>query len=233
MGLVRRLSGTFFEPDKTFQAVAARPVWVDALVVLLVALILFSYLAFPYGQKDSLKLYEDNAAKIKAKWGEERYAKALERVQSSPRSLTAGVIVPLTYLIGLLFSSLVLLGLGRLFSTQGSYLQVFSLLIHASFVDKLLGNGIRLLLILTRQSVLGTSTGLAIFFPALEVTSAAYLALNQIDFFQLWLFGILGLGLAHAFKFSLKKGLFLSYLFWGLKTLLSIGLGLLQLRAFQ
>lgn len=233
MDFFRRLTGTFFEPGKTFSGLAEKPVWVDALIVLLIGIILFSYLAFPYGQKDSLKLFEDNEAKLKAKWGEERYAQAIERTKGAPRWLTAGVIVPVTSLIGLLFSSLILLGLGRLFSTQGSYLQVFSMLIHANFVDKFLGNAVRLFLIVTRQSVVATSTGLAIFFPSLETTSGAYLILNQVDFFQLWLFGVFGLGLSFAFKLSLKKGLVLSYLFWTLKTLLAIGIGLLQLRAFQ
>ncbi len=233
MGFLRRLTGIFVDPGLITSSITAKPVWVDALIVLLIILILFNYLVFPYGKKDSLKFFEDNEARLKAKWGEERYAQALERVKKSPRLLTATVIAPITYLIGLLFSSLIILGLGRLSSTQGSYLQVFSLLTHASFIDKLLGNAVRLLLILTRQSVLQTSTGLAIFFPALETTSPAYVILNQIDFFQLWLFGVFGLGLAHAFKVSPKKGLIVSYLFWALKTLLTISLSLLQLRAFQ
>ncbi len=233
MGFVRRLTGIFLDPGPTTEAISAKPVWVDALIVLLIALVLFNYLAFPYGKKDSLKFFEDNAVKLKGKWGEERYTQALERVHKSPHLLTAGVVTPITHLIGLLFSSLIILGLGRLLSTQGSYLQTFSLLVHASFIDKLLGNAVRILLILTRQSVLQTSTGLAIFFPSLETTSPAYVILNQIDFFQLWLFGVFGLGLTHAFKVSLKKGFFIAYLFWALKTLLTIGLSLLQLRAFQ
>jgi len=233
MSFIRRLTGTFVDPGRTFRAIAEKPVWVDALLVVLIAIFLFSYLGFPYGQRDSVRLLEDNATKLKAKWGEDRYAQALERAKTSPRLLTAGVIVPLTSLIGMLFSSLIILGLGRLFSTQGNYLRVFSILVHANFVDKLLGNAVRLFLILTRQSVVETSTGLAIFFPGLETTSQSYLILNQVDFFQLWLFGIFGLGLSHAFKFSPKKGLFLAYFFWALKTLLTIGLGLLQLRAIQ
>jgi len=233
MDFFSRFTGIFFDPGKTFSAIAGRPVWVDALIVLLIAMILFNYLVFPFGQKDSLKLWEDNAAKFKEKWGEERYNQGLDRIRTSSRWLTSGVIIPATFLIGLLFSSLVILGMGRLLSTQGSYLQVFSSLVHASFVDKILGNGVRLLLILTRQSVMETSTGLAIFFPRLEITSSSYVVLNQVDFFQLWLFGIFGIGLAYAFKSSVKKGLFLSYLFWFLKSLLNIGIGLLQLQAFR
>ena len=84
-----------------------------------------------------------------------------------------------------------------------------------------------------KKSVIQTAIGLAIFFPTLEITSPAYVILSQVDFFQLWLFGIFGLGLACAFKFEIKKGLFISYAFWALKSLLAIGLGLLQLRLYQ
>jgi hypothetical protein len=233
MDFISRFFGTFFDPGRTFRAIAAKPIWVDALIVLLIVVVLYSYLVAPIMKKDTLQLWGDNAAKLKDKWGEERYNQALERIKSGSPLLSAGIIVPVTYLIGLLFSALIVLGMSRLMSTQGSYLQVFSLLVHASFVDKILGNGIRLLLILSRKTVLGTSTGLAIFFPTLEVTSSAYVILSQVDFFQLWLFGIFGLGLAYAFKFDTKKGLFISYTFWVLKSLLAVALGLLQLRLFQ
>jgi len=233
MNFISRFLGTFLDPGRTFRAIAAKPIWVDALIVLLIVIVLYNYLIAPIMQNDTLKLLEDNAAKLKDKWGEERYNRALERIKSGSRFLSAGIIAPVTYLIGLLFSALIVLGMGRLLSTQGGYLQVFSLLVHASFVDKVLGNGLRLLLILSRNSVMQTSTGLAIFFPTLEITSPAYVVLSQVDFFQLWLFGIFGLGLAYAFKFDVKKGLIISYTFWVLKSLLAIALGLLQLRLFQ
>jgi hypothetical protein len=73
-----------------------------------------------------------------------------------------------------------------------------------------------------------TSTGLALFFPRLEVTSTAFIILTNIDFFQLWMFGIFSYGLASIFKIELKKALFISYGFWLLKTLLYIAIGLLS-----
>jgi hypothetical protein len=65
------------------------------------------------------------------------------------------------------------------------------------------------------------------FFPQLEVTSVPYVLLNQFDFFQLWMFGILALGLKYIFQVDLKRALFISYFFWFLKSLLNIGLSLL------
>jgi len=228
-----RLIGTFFDPGRTFKAIAVRPIWVDVLIVLLILVSLYTYLIFPFGQKDSLRSFEDNAAKLKAKWGETQYASALERLKGQDRSLAAFLVTPLTYLIGILFSGLIVLGMGRLVSTQGSYLQVFSSLLHANLVDKLLGNGLRLFLISGRKSVFQTSTGLPVLFPKLDAMSTAYSLLGQVDLFQIWTFCLFGIGLAAAFKISLKKGLVISFAFWLLKSGLTAALLMLRSRMFQ
>ncbi len=178
-------------------------------------------------------LLEAEARQAMEKWGEEGYNRYLDRINNSKRALTSFLITPLTYLIGFLFSALIFLGIGRLTATQGNYVQIFSLLVHANFVDKFLGNALRLLLVSSRQSVFQTSAGLAAFFPRLEITSTLYAVLYQVDFFQLWLFGILGIGLASVFKVGVRKALIISYGFWVLKSLISVGLYILQMRAFQ
>ena len=233
MGFFNRLFGTFFDPGKTFQAIAKRPVWLDALVVLLILMAIHSYLVFPYGQKDSLTFLEDNSAKFQEKWGEARFDSYVERVKAQDRMLTSLLITPVTFLVGLMFSALIVLGMGRLFSTQGHYLQVFSSFLYANFVDKLLGNALRTFLILSRKSVVQTSTSLTIFFPKMEILSPAYSVLSQVDFFQLWMFGLFGIGLAAAFKVDLRKALFISFTFWLLKSLLMIALTLARLRMLQ
>lgn len=229
MSLLKRLPGVFFEPRPTFEGVAARPVWIDALVVVLLALIAFNLVVAPLLQKDQLSLLKDNAA-LRERMGEDSYAKMIERTEHpSPagRIVQTFVITPLYYLVAILLQSLFLLVLGRFMSTQGAYVQVLAALVHASFIDKLLGNAVRLVLGLTRGSLMQTSTGLALLFPNLEVTSTAYIVLAQFDLFQLWMFGVLAFGLAAIFKVTLKKALVLSYGLWFLKALVNIGFGLI------
>jgi len=233
MSFSGRLIGTYFDPGRTFRAISERPLWVDVLIVLLILISLYTYLIFPFGQKDSLRSLEDNAAKLKAKWGESRYASYLERMKGQDRSLTTFLVTPLTHLVGFLFSALIVLGMGRLVSTQGNYLQVFSSLLHANLVDKLLGNGLRLFLISGRKSVLETSTGLPVLFPKLDVMSTAYALLAQVDLFQIWTFCLFGIGLAAAFKISLKKGVVISFAFWLLKSGLTAALLMLRNRMMQ
>jgi hypothetical protein len=232
MNFIQRFQGIFFSPQPTLEGISEKPVWVDALIFLLVLIGLFSFLTAPYIQKDQLQIMKGNI-KMQERLGEENYNRMIERLENPSQSMvilqTFGII-PISFLVGLLFSSLIILAMGRFASTEGKYVQVFSVLLHANFVDKILGNALRLVLIITRKSVIQTTTSLALFFPRLEVTSSAYLVLTQLDFFQLWLFGILGFGLSHIFKIELKKALVISYVFWFLKSLLYIAMGFMRMR---
>jgi len=62
MDLLKRIGGVFANPRTTFEGLAAKPVWIDALVVALLALIAFNLVVLPYAQKDSLSLIKDNTA---------------------------------------------------------------------------------------------------------------------------------------------------------------------------
>jgi hypothetical protein len=231
MSLFKRLEGIFFNPKPVFDSLAEKPVWADALVLLLILLIAFTALIHPYLQNDQLQLLRDNTA-FKERLGEDRYNEAIQNLENpstARKVIQIFVTTPISLVVFLLFQSLIILALGRFVSTQGNYKQVFSILLHANFVDKLLGNAVRLILAFSRKSVMQTSTGLALFFPKMEITSNTYVILANIDFFQLWLFGILSYGLAAIFKVDVKKALFVSYGFWILKTLVNIGIGIVGL----
>ena len=230
MNLLNRIQGIFFNPQLILKALSEKPVWVAALIIVLISLIIFSYITIPYAQKDNFEAMKNNI-ELRERLGEERFNQRIEFLENPPKAfiyLLSFVGTPALYLIGFLISSLVLLIIGRLTSTEGKFIQVFAAVIHVNFVDKILGNALRLLLILTRKSVMQTTTSLALLFPRMEVTSSAYHILSQVDIFQLWLFGILGFGLSHIFKIDLKKGLIISYVFWFIKSLFYIGTTLLQ-----
>jgi hypothetical protein len=227
--VIDRLLGIFLNPKLTLKEISKRPVWIDALIFILVAWALFNYFSAPHLQKDTVQLLQ-RSTKLQERVGEEAFNAMIERTANPSRIsvIISNVLTkPAFLLAGILLSSLIILGMSRIFSTEGSYKQVFSAILHANFIDKILGNALRLVLILTRKSFMQTTTSLALFFPKLEVTSSAFIVLSQVDFFQLWLFGVLGYGLAAIFKIELKKALILSYGFWVLKSLFNIGLALL------
>ncbi|MFB0564791.1 MAG: YIP1 family protein [Candidatus Aminicenantaceae bacterium] len=236
MSFFQRLQGVFFNPQFTFKGISEQPIWLDTLILLLIFIILFSYITSPYARSDSLKFMENNEVRLQERMGEERYNQRIESIKN-PSNVTLiiqfFIFAPLGFLISILISSLFIFALGRLSSTEGRFIQVFSALLHANFIDKILGNGVRLILALTRKSLAEITTSFALFYPHLEVGSPAYTILSQIDFFQLWLFGILSYGLSCIFKIELKKALLISYGFWLLKSIFNIAIGLLIFQAIR
>jgi hypothetical protein len=232
MNFLDRFQGIFFNPKLTLKSISEKPVWIDALIVLLIAWALFNFITAPYLQKDTVQLLE-SSTRLQERMGEDRFNQMIERTKNPTRIrviLSNVIQKPGALLIGLLFSSLIILAMSRIFSTEGNYKKVFSAVLHANFIDKILGSALRLVLILTRKSFMQTTTSLALFFPKLEVTSSSFIILSQVDFFQLWLFGALGYGLSFIFKIELKKALILSYSFWALKSLFNIAIALFSMR---
>ncbi|MBN2244695.1 MAG: YIP1 family protein [Candidatus Aminicenantes bacterium] len=231
MNIFSRLQGVFFNPKETFNFLSKKPYWLDALIIVLIAFTLFSYLAAPYQRQDSIQVWE-NSTKLRETLGEEAYLERIEQIKnpSQLQKVLGIVLAPLGLSIGLLISSLILLLMGRIGSLEGKYVQVFSALVHANFLDKILGNAIRIFLIFSKKSVMQTTTSLAILFPNLDYTSNTYIVLSQFDLFQLWLFGILAFGLSAIFKISLKRAMIISYGFWLLKSLLNIAMLMLSMR---
>jgi len=228
MNLLNVFLGIFLNPKQTFKALSEKPRWKEALIIILIACALFPHIPTPYAQKDNIKVLEGNI-KLMESIGEDRYNEELEKLRNpSPNKnlIQSFFIQPLSLTIGFLISCLIIFGMGRLISTEGKYIQVFSGYLYVNFIDKILGNAVRLLLILPKKSILETSTGLALFFPHLEVTSTPFIILTQIDIFQLWMFGIFSYALSYIFNVEVKKALFISYGFWIIKTLLYIGIGL-------
>jgi len=231
MNFIERFQGVFFNPKETFKSIAEHAPWKDALIVLLIVTAAFTYLVQPYSQQDSIKAFKNNI-ELKDRIGEEQFNKMLDRMQNPSQVqviLQSFVLTPIVVLLGFLLSAMVIMVIGRMTSTQGRYVQIFSSYLHASFIDKVLGAGVRLIMILTSKTYMGTTTSLALFFPKLETLSVKFIVLNQFDFFQLWLFWVLGYALSSVFNIKVKKAMFVSYGFWILKSLLNIGIGLLSL----
>jgi len=230
MNIINRFLGIFLSPQQTIKAVSERPAWINALIILFVFTAVFSYFTMPYQQQDTYQMMKDNT-KLRERMGDERFDEYLEGIQTPSKTATlfrSLLLGPLTLIIGFLFQSLILLGMGRLSSAEGKFVQIFAVFLHARFIDIGLGGAVRLFLVLSKKAFFQTSTSFAMFFPKLEVTSSAFIVLSQFDFFQLWAYGILGLGLSFVFKVDPKKGLITAYILWFVKSLLYIALGFIS-----
>jgi cell division protein FtsL len=228
MSFLKRLEGVFFNPKPVFQALAEKPVWVDALALILVFIVIFTAVIIPVTQHDQLTMIRDSV-KLKERLGEDAFNRMIQDAEAPATTSkivrgAAGAVVMLV--IAVLLQSLFLMLFSRLASPHGTFVQVLSALVHASLIDKFLGNGVRLVLALTKKSLMQTTTGLPLLFPRMDVTSTPYIILSQVDLFQVWMFGVLAYGLSSLLKVDLKKALFISYGFWFLKALVNIGISL-------
>lgn len=233
MTLGNRLQGVFFNPTPTMKAVAERSKWLDALILVLVAVAVFAYVAAPYSAKDQLKMMKDNV-KMKDRLGEDRYNEMIASLEnpSPTRSKVMSLVgAPLIQAVGFLIGAVLMLIIGRLVSTEGAFAPVFAVIVHANFIDKILGGGVRALLYTMRKSVMEATTSLAILVPKAEFTSTPYIFLSQVDFFQIWMYGVIGLGLAQVFKVSPKKGFTVAYAYWAIKSAVFVAFGFL-IRSF-
>jgi hypothetical protein len=205
MNVFSRFFGILFRPRQTCQFLAKKPVWVDILILLLAAILAFTYFLVPY-------------------------TRMLDGIANPTRTaiILRAVLWTHLYLLGFLVSSLLLLIIGRLVSNGGNYSQVFSVYIHANIIDKILGNAARLFLLFNHKTLFKATTSLAAFFPELDVNSLGYAVAIQLDIFQIWLFAVLGLGLAAIFKMKIAKALFISYGFWFIKAVFNIVLLMLE-----
>ncbi len=229
-----RLQGIFFSPETTLKTIAEKPVWAGVLLVIVIGTLFYSAISAPYLKNDQIEVIESNV-KLRERYGDEQFEELLDNLRnpSQARIILNYVWSALGFLAGLLISSLVILVLGRIGSTEGRFVQIFAVLVHAHLIDKILGNAVRSALVLMQKSIFQSTTSVAMFFPRLEVTSTAYIILSQIDFFQIWMFGILALGLVHIFKIERKRAFIISYSFWVLKCLLYIGVTYLSMRLFM
>jgi len=198
MGFLGRLAGVFFSPAKTTRTIAEKPVWLDACIILLIVIVGFTCLVIPHARM------LDQAGK--PFW---------------PNQLICALFLTHLYFLGFVVSSLVLLIAGRLVSGGGHYTQVFSLFVYASFIDKILGNAVRLFLFSPDTSAFKAATSIARFFPHPDENGFISALSVQIDFFQIWLFAVIGIGLAAIFKMDVKKAMCVSYGFWLFKSVIN------------
>ena len=161
-----RLQGTFFSPETTLKAVAEKPVWAGVLLVIVIGTLLYSYIAAPYLKVDQVQVIESNS-KLRERYGDEQFEKLLDdlRNPSQARIILNYVWSALGFLAGLLISSLVILVLGRIGSTEGRFVPIFAVLVHAQLIDKVLGNAVRSALVLMQKSFFQSTTSVAMFFP--------------------------------------------------------------------
>jgi len=198
-GLAARLAGVIFSPRATYEAVAARPRVLGALltVMLVAGAATFTFLSTEVGQNVILDEQLTQMENFGFKPSDAQITMMEERAGSSRYFALAGqaVVIPV---ITLLAAGLGLTVFNAGLGGNATFKQVYAVVVHSWFLPMLQTVFVLPLNYLTK-SMTG-STSLAVFLPMLDKTSFVARFLGQIDLFRIWWVVSLAIGFAALYK---------------------------------
>jgi hypothetical protein len=198
-GLAARLVGVIFSPHATYEAIAARPRILGALLTVLLvgSAATFTFLSTEVGQNAILDEQFVQMERFGFKPSEQQITMFEERAGSSRYFAVGGqvVVIPLMMLVA---SGLGLVIFNAVLGGNGTFKQVYAVVAH-SWVLPMLQTVFVLPLNYATESMAST-TSLAVFLPMLEPSSFAVRFLGQIDLFRIWWAVSLAIGFAALYK---------------------------------
>jgi len=229
-----RLIGVLVSPGKTFQSIAARPTWMAALVVLLIAATASSVLVSQRIDKEDMRKSIKERME-KGRGGQatpeqiERGVEMGEKISSVTRWLIPLFIVVIDLLVALLFFAAF-----RFFGGSGiPYKTSFAVTLHA-YMPTLVASLLALPLILSRRtitmkeaqegSILASNLGA---FAPQSLGPAARALLSSVDFFSIWTVCLMIIGYRIAAKVSTTAATAVVLTLWGLYIAFKVGMAAL------
>ena len=217
--------GVIANPGPTIARVMDRKRWQAALLLVLLATAIVTYITFPITKVEQAKLIRDS--QMAEKLSEEQLA-GLDKFTPTQRfmgSLYALVFSGLALVVGAFFVYLFF----KVAGSEGYYVHFFSGVAHASILDMFLGGALKGGLIVLKKTLI-VHTGLTMFFPGLDFRSLPFIVLSQFDFFSLWYLAALALGIAAYAKMSLKKSISIMVAYFLFKSLVFIAFSYLTMK---
>ena len=201
-----------FEPKATFESLREKAPWILPFLVTFVLIAGYTYVNWSYlvdSQMDSIRSNEGIPAETKTGILEDMRE---SRDNPSPaRVLTAPLFVAVLSLIGaaiwLLIGNVVLGG-------DASYKQLWSAYNYAGMVGMV--EGIIKSVMIQMKGSAEVYTSLALLAPELDTYGFTFRALDAIDIFSLWFFGVMAVGVAAMCKVRSQKAMVVSYVVWAI-----------------
>jgi hypothetical protein len=228
-GFVARILGVFFSPAETFEDIARKPTIWAPLLLLVVVQGLFLYAVAPAQGQDAAAVTE-NSSFLQRLPAEQR-AEIIEqqRNPSPTRRLISAIAGPLVVLLFMVIAALIFWGAGNLLGGQPTFRKTLSMVLFASMITLVLGQLVKLPLILTKNTVAGVTFSPAMLMPDLEVTSTQFRLWSMFDLFALWGTVVTGIGLAKVSAISTAKGVVTSFVLYAVIAGIGFALGSLFL----
>ena len=221
MGVIGRIIGIFSSPKETFQNIDQKPTWLIPFIITVVVAICLNFLVMDIGMKDQI-------AKMEARGAPSEQIDAVETQMQGPMRYIQIVAIPVvTLAIWAILSGVLMFGCNIILGGEGKFKKVFSVIAWSGLVT-LLGGIIKTLLILSKGTVHGVSTSLAILLPTPGIADkppVLYSVLSKIDFFIVWQNVLWIIGLAVINRFATKKAATFVIPLWIFWIVISVILG--------
>ncbi len=215
----------FTAPGPALARLRAQRAWPAALLLLVLATALFSFMTFPIQKADQAEMIRESRLAEQFTLDQ---LESMSRVTPGQRYFSmfwSGLVLTLVLVFGTFFVYLFY----KVAGTEGLYSDYFTLFANASLIDVLAGGAVRTLLTLLKGST-QVSTSLALLAPGLEKSSMTYLVLSQFDFFSLWFMFALAVGIAAGLGLSEKKSLVIMAFYFAFKASIVVLFSYLSLR---
>ena len=180
----------FSAPGKLFSALAARPVWVGALLLVLVVSVLSQFLIPAEVMRQAMmdSLGPDASADQVA---------AVENMAGFARIIQIGSAVVAGPLFMALIAGLLLLVYSVIMGGSGTFAQMFSVVTHASIISAV--GGLLGSFVITATGDAQRQLTLRLLAPGTEDGTFAAIFLNGMNIFVLWAFVAMGIGVSRVY----------------------------------
>jgi hypothetical protein len=223
-----RFSDLFTNPGRLMENVGARPSWWQPGLMVVLALIIFTWATLPVSAPEQAELMRDS--KIMELAGEEaadkQYEEALN-ITPAKRATQAGIAGFWSWIMILVFG-LILGFFVKMSGGTGSMSQALGIVSWGSLPIFVIATAVKLPLIMMTESVYKVNIGLAALVPNAEPNSALFMALMTYgDFFTWWGLFLLIVGFEKVFRMGRSTAVLSVVLPWALLSLLPLGFSIL------
>ncbi len=217
MGFISRFLDVFISPSKISEEIKEKPRILEPLIIVLIFAIIFTFLTARIQSKDSVEYIKMNP-RMADRIPQDRLEKMANPSHSSIL-IRSFILSPITIVFYLLIFSVVLLVIVKIAGGAGEFKHFFSIAFFSSYIDYVIGNGIKTFLTLQKGTSIGVSTGLSLFFPDISMTSSTYIIISLIDFFSIWSYIVVAIALSKVSRFSFTKAIVISAIIFMLRVI--------------
>ncbi len=214
-----------FDPAKVLKkAISLKKYWIPMAIILIVVTI-FTFYTAQIQHADQVKMMKNNP-KLMERLTPEQKESFMEYNPSKfiPRVLIGIIIViPLSILILAAFVN----WFSQLADIEISYLSALTITSYASYIDLLWGGVIKSIFALMKGTYLAVSTSFTLFVPGLDITSKTYRILSSFDFFNIWSYGLIAVGISLLPRGNIKKGMIIAGSIYIIKAIIVIGISMI------